>query len=206
MVVSMTGYGKASGTFAGKKIVVEMRSLNSKSLDLNLRLLPVYREKELEMRALIGELLDRGKIEASISFENTGDNKNYTINKELAKSYYEDLLSLSQTLGVEPQDPLATVLRMPEIYSNEKEDLSEEEAAFVLQLTREACYQLNAFRAQEGEQLRADFEMNINRISALLQEVPKYEQERIQIVRERMRAGLEKLSNQTLDENRLSKN
>ena len=202
MVVSMTGYGKASGTFAGKKIVVELRSLNSKSLDLNLRLIPIYREKELELRALIGELLDRGKIEASISLENTGDNKNYTINKELAKSYYEDLLALSQTLGVEPQDSLSMVLRMPEIYSNEKENLSEDESVFVMHLMREACHQLNAFRAQEGEQLRADFEMNIGRISELLQEVPKYEQERIQIVRERMRAGLEKLSNQAIDENR----
>lgn len=202
MILSMTGYGKAAGTFEGKKIVVEIRSLNSKSLDLNLRLIPLYREKELDLRALIAGHLDRGKIEANISLENSGDTKNYTINRDLAVAYYNDIRSVADLVGEAPQDLLSIVMRMPEIYSNEKEQLSEEEAAFLEKLTDEACRQLIAFRLQEGQQLKADFEQNIKRIAALLEEVPQYERERIDIVRERMRTSLEKISNTAVDENR----
>lgn len=202
MVLSMTGYGKATGSFEGKKIVVEIRSLNSKSLDLNIRLLPIYREKELDFRALIAEYLDRGKVEVSVSLENTSESKNFTINKELAKAYYQDIKDLSEILGETNSEILPLVLRMPEIYSNEKESLSEAESAFVTQLLREACEHLVAFRKQEGDQLVKDFQSSIGNISRLLELVPKYEQERIGIVRERMRAGLEKISNQSVDENR----
>ncbi len=198
----MTGYGKAAGTFEGKKIVVEIRSLNSKSLDLNLRLMPVYREKELDLRAIIGEHLDRGKVEVSVSLENSGDSKNYTINKELAQAYYNDIKAVAELVGEQPTDILSMVLRMPEIYTNEKEQLSEEEGAFLMDLMHEACQQLLGFRQQEGNQLKADFEQNINRIAALLEEVPQYETLRIDIVRERMRTSLEKISNMAVDDNR----
>lgn len=198
----MTGYGKAAGTFEGKKIVVEIRSLNSKSLDLNLRLMPVYREKELDLRAIIGEHLDRGKVEVSVSLENSGDSKNYTINKELAQAYYNDIKAVAELVGEQPTDILSMVLRMPEIYTNEKEQLSEEEGAFLMDLMHEACKQLLGFRQQEGNQLKADFEQNINRIAALLEEVPQYETLRIDIVRERMRTSLEKISNMAVDDNR----
>lgn len=203
MVLSMTGYGKASGTFEGKKVVAEIRSLNSKSLDLNVRVLPGYREIELDIRALVGELLDRGKVELSVSLENSGDSKNYTINKELAKAYYEDIQATANLLGETAVDIMALVLRMPEIYTNEKEAVSEQEAAFVLNLVREACTQLISFRKQEGDQLKLDFETNIGRIKQLLTEVPKYEQERIDAVKERMKSGLEKLGHQAVDLNRL---
>lgn len=198
----MTGYGKAAGTFEGKKIVVEIRSLNSKSLDLNLRLMPVYREKELDLRAIIGEHLDRGKVEVSVSLENSGDSKNYTINKELAQAYYNDIKAVAELVGEQPTDILSMVMRMPEIYTNEKEQLSEEEGAFLMDLMHEACKQLLGFRQQEGNQLKADFEQNINRIAALLEEVPQYETLRIDIVRERMRTSLEKISNMAVDDNR----
>lgn len=203
MVLSMTGYGKASGTFEGKKVVAEIRSLNSKSLDLNVRVLPGYREIELDIRALVGELLDRGKVELSVSLENSGDSKNYTINKELAKAYYQDIQATANLLGETAADIMALVLRMPEIYTNEKEAVSEQEAAFVLNLVREACNQLIGFRKQEGDQLKLDFETNIGRIKQLLTEVPKYEQERIDAVKERMKTGLEKLNHQAVDLNRL---
>lgn len=202
MVLSMTGYGKSAGNFEGKKIVVEMRSLNSKSLDLNVRLASIYREKELEIRAIVSEQLDRGKVELSISIENSGESKNYTINKELAKAYYDDIMATAAVIGEEPVDILAAVLRMPEIYSNERETLTEAESNCILELTREACKQLIEFRKQEGDQLRADFEQNIGRIAELLEEVPQYERERIDIVRERMRSSLEKISNQSVDDNR----
>lgn len=200
--MSMTGYGKSAGTFEGKKIVVEIRSLNSKSLDLNLRLMPIYREKELDLRAIIGEHLDRGKVEVSVSLENSGESKNYTINRDLAQAYYNDIKAVAELVGEAPKDILAMVMRMPEIYSNEKEQLSEEEGGFLANLTHEACKQLIAFRQQEGDQLKQDFEQNINRIAALLEEVPQYENVRIDIVRERMRTSLEKISNMAVDDNR----
>jgi uncharacterized protein (TIGR00255 family) len=202
MVLSMTGYGKATSTFEGKKIVVEIRSLNSKSLDLNLRLTSSYRDKELEIRSLIGEFLDRGKVEASITIENTTETKNFTINKNVVATYYNDLKNIASELGESSTDLLPIVMRLPEIFSNEKETVSPEEITLVFDLIKEACTNLVAFRKQEGDQLRADFEGNINRITELLAQVPVYENERIDIVRERMRAGLEKLTTQKIDENR----
>jgi uncharacterized protein (TIGR00255 family) len=198
----MTGYGKAAGTFEGKKIVVEIRSLNSKSLDLNMRLIPTYREKELDLRAIVSSQLDRGKVEMSITLENTGDTKNYAINRDLAIAYYNDIREVASLVGEQPQDILSIVMRMPEIYTNEKEQLTPEEGAFLDELTREACRQLIAFRQQEGHQLELDFTQNINRIATLLEQVPQYEKERIEIVRERMRTSLEKISNATVDDNR----
>lgn len=202
MVLSMTGYGKAAGTFEGKKIVVEIRSLNSKSLDLNMRLMPVYRERELELRAIVSQHLDRGKVEMSVSLENSGDSKNYTINKDLAQAYYRDIKELAELVGENTTDLLSLVMRMPEIYSNEKEQLSEEEAEFLSKLTEEACLQLISFRKQEGDQLRQDFQQNIGRIAQLLADVPQYENARIDLVRERMRTALEKISGMSVDENR----
>jgi uncharacterized protein (TIGR00255 family) len=202
MVLSMTGYGKATSTFEGKKIVVEIRSLNSKSLDLNLRLTSSYRDKELEIRSLIGEFLDRGKVEASITIENTTETKNFTINKNVVATYYNDLKNIASELGESSTDLLPIVMRLPEIFSNEKETVSPEEITLVFDLIKEACTNLVAFRKQEGDQLRVDFEGNVNRINELLAQVPVYENERIDIVRERMRAGLEKLTTQKIDENR----
>lgn len=198
----MTGYGKATTTFEGKKIVVEIRSLNSKSLDLNLRLTSCYRDKELEIRAIIGSFLDRGKVEASITIENTTDSKNFTINKSVVAAYYNDLKSIATNLGESIGDLLPIVMRLPEIFSNEKETVSSEEIDCVFDLMKEACVNLVAFRKQEGDQLRADFEGNISSITKLLAQVPVYENERIGIVRERMRAGLEKLTAMKIDENR----
>ncbi|MGV3610891.1 MAG: YicC family protein [Fluviicola sp.] len=203
MVLSMTGYGKATGSFQGKRVVVEIRSLNSKSLDLNMRAIPLYREIELENRSIVAELLDRGKVELSISLENSGETKNYAINRDLAQAYYNDIKETAELLGESTDDILSMVLRMPEIYSNEKEALSDEESTFVQGLVREACNHLNEFRKQEGDQLRKDFEGNIGRISELLEEVPKYETARIEAVRERMKTGLEKITNISIDLNRL---
>jgi uncharacterized protein (TIGR00255 family) len=202
MVLSMTGFGKATGTFEGKKIVVEIRSLNRKSLDLSLRTIPNYKEKELEIRTLFANKLERGKVEVNISLENTGESKNYTINKSLAQAYYQDIKETAELVGEPTTDLFQYLFRIPEIYSNSKEDLSDDEVTLLYQLINEACDQLTNFRKKEGEELRKDFEQNIQAIDSLLLEIPKYENERIDIVRERMRAGLEKISQQKIDENR----
>lgn len=202
MVLSMTGYGKATGSFEGKKITIEIRSLNSKSLDLNMRMSSIYREKELDFRAIISEHLDRGKVEVSINTENTGDSQSHSINRELALAYFNDIKSVGELVGQQPTDILSIVLRMPEIYSAEREKLSKEEGDFLCQLVTEACADLNTFRKQEGDQLRTDFTSNVERINELLLLVPPYETARIDIVRERMRAGLEKISSMPIDSNR----
>lgn len=168
-----------------------------------MRAIPLYREIELENRSIVAELLDRGKVELSISLENSGETKNYAINRDLAQAYYKDIKETAELLGEPADDILSLVLRMPEIYSNDKEALSDEESTFVQGLVREACQHLNEFRKQEGDQLRKDFEGNIGRIEELLSEVPKYETARIEAVRERMKTGLEKITSISIDLNRL---
>lgn len=199
----MTGFGKTTGTFQSKKVSVEIRSLNSKSLDLNVRINGVYRELEPEIRKIVLEVLDRGKIDVSINLDSTGDSKNYAINKDLAKAYYEDLRSVNELIGETTADYLALILRMPDIYINEKDELGEEEKEWVISLVREACNNLNSFRRQEGEALEKEFFDRITEIRNLLLEVPKYENERIETVRERIRKGLDDLSNVKVDDNRL---
>lgn len=201
MLQSMTGYGKATGNYKDKKIVVEVRSLNSKNLDLMARIAPLYKPLELELRKKVGQVLDRGKTELSINIENTGATANYVINQELAKAYYKDLKQLSSDLK-EEQDLLPMVLRMPEIYINQTEELTEEESNFLMGLLEEALQKLLDFRKQEGVSLSQDFTDRITTIKTLLDEVPKYEELRIDIIKERMRKGFEENNNQSIDENR----
>lgn len=196
----MTGYGKATGSFNGKKIVVEVRSLNSKNLDLFVRLAPLYKSKEIEIRKMVGEALDRGKTELNINIENTGSTANFVINKELAKIYYNDLKSISEEVN-EPQDLLAMVMRMPEIYVNQSEELTDEESQQLETLVKEALSKLIGFRQQEGKSLLEDLTTRIEEIRALLLRVPEFEQLRIDTIRERMRKGFED-NNTNLDENR----
>ena len=196
----MTGYGKATGSFNGKKIVVEVRSLNSKNLDLFVRLAPLYKSKEIEIRKMVGEALDRGKTELNINIENTGSTANFVINKELAKIYYNDLKSISEEVN-EPQDLLAMVMRMPEIYVNQSEELTDEEGQQLETLVKEALNKLIDFRLQEGKSLLEDLTTRIEEIRALLLRVPEFEQLRIDTIRERMRKGFED-NNTNIDENR----
>ncbi len=198
----MTGYGKATGTFQGKKITIEVRSLNSKSLDLNIRCAPFYKELEGEIRKVIGEQLDRGKVDLSLSIDSTGESKNYSINKDLAKAYTADLKSLEEITGKPIDDYATLILRMPDIFVNEKEEIDEDERNWVLSILNEACNQINEFRRQEGIALEKEFEERIGDIRNLLNEVPKYEQERIDIIRARMKKSLEELDNKSYDDNR----
>lgn len=201
--MSMTGFGKITGSFESKKVSIEIRSLNSKSLDLNVRIASNYRELESEIRKIVGEELDRGKIDVYINLDSTGDTKNFTLNKDLAKAYFEDLKEVNAIINGKTEDYLSLILRMPDIYNNEREELSTEEKTWLLALMREACGKLNEFRRQEGDALVQEFTLRIEDIRRLLLEVPKYESERLDTVRDRMRKGLEELQNGKIDENRL---
>ena len=202
MLKSMTGYGKATAAYLGKRVSIEIRSLNSKSLDLNIRCASFYKELEGEIRGMIGQELDRGKIDVSVSIDNAGDAKNYTINKELAKAYYNDLKAVGDVIGEKTEDYLSLILRMPDIFINEKEELNEEEKAWFLSLLKEACDQINGFRRQEGMALEKEFNERIEDIRSLLLEVPKYENERIETIRARMKKSLEEMETKSYDDNR----
>lgn len=203
MLLSMTGFGKATGSFQGKKVTVEVRSLNSKTLDLNVRIASNYRELEPQIRNIISAELDRGKIDVNINIDSTGDTKNFSINKDLAKAYFQDLKDVNSLIGGSTEDYLSLILRMPEIYNNEREELGDEEKAWLLGLFQDACNSLNEFRRQEGQALENEFNQRISEIKFLLEQVPKYEQERIEIVRSRIKKGLEELQNIQIDNNRL---
>ncbi len=204
MLHSMTGYGKASGSFEDKKISVEIKSLNSKSMDLYTRIASPYREKELEIRQYVTNALDRGKVELNIQIESIGVSKSVEINKELAQAYYQDLKETNALIGESSSDYLSLVLRMPEIYTQTKDaTVSEEEFAFLHTIVADACLNLNTFRRQEGQALEKEFTERIAEIRSLLKQVDTYESVRIDIIKERMRKGLEEAGSVVgFDENR----
>ena len=204
MLHSMTGYGKASGSFEDKKISVEIRSLNSKSMDLYTRIASPYREKELEIRQYVTNALDRGKVELNIQIESIGVSKSVEINKVLAQEYYKDLKETNGLIGESSSDYLSMVLRMPEIYTQTKDTtVSDEEFAFVHTIVADACLNLNTFRRQEGQALENEFTERIEEIRRLLKQVDTYESVRIDIIKERMRKGLEEAGSVVgFDENR----
>lgn len=202
MLMSMTGFGKATGTFEGKKMSVEVRSLNSKGLDLNARVHNFYKELEPIIRKTTGDLLERGKVDVSVNLDSTGETKNFSINKDLAIAYAKDLKEVNEAIGGTSEELLALIMRMPDIFINEKDELSDDEKAVILDLVKEACAKLNEFRRQEGIALEMEFTERIGSIAAALTEVPKYEGERIETIRERMKKGLEEVANANYDDNR----
>ena len=213
MIYSMTGYGKAESQIANnKKLVVELRSLNSKSLDLNVRLAAQLRGKELELRTLIGQRLERGKIDLSIYYQDATQGESTAtyapINRDAFAYYYKELLNLQQELGwANNQDIIASVMRMPDVTKvQDCADISDEDWALVLQTTEEAIQQFNAFRLQEGASLYQMFCEKLDAIAALLAEVEPYEQSRVEKIKARIEANLEQLSaatQQAIDRNRL---
>lgn len=202
MLRSMTGFGKASGNFQSKKVSVEIRSLNSKSIDINTRVAHQYKEIEQEVRKLIASELGRGKVDITISIDSIGEEKSVSINKQLAKAYFEELKGLNELLGQETEDYLSLILRMPEIYDNDKEELTDDEKKWVVGLVKEATDKLNDFRRKEGEELEKEFSQRIEDIRSALADIPKYEQERLEVIRERMKKGLEEIQSGSYDDNR----
>ena len=213
MIFSMTGYGKAEKQVANnKKLIVEVRSLNSKSLDLNVRIAPQLRSKELEIRTLIGQRLERGKIDLSIYYQDavqSEESGSYTpINREAFAYYYKELTTLQQELGwANNQDIVSAILRMPDVTKiQESNEISDEEWTIVLQAIDEAIDAFNAFRKQEGASLYQMFCEKLDAIATLLAEVEPYEQSRIEKIKNRIEANLEQLSaatQQAVDHNRL---
>ena len=214
MIYSMTGYGKAESQtcIENKKLVVEIRSLNSKTLDLNTRIAPLLRSKELEIRNLIAQRLERGKIDLSIYLQDLAQNDTTAtfapINRDAFAYYYQELTSLQQQLGwANNQDIVSAILRMPDVTKVQDTcEISDQDWAIVLQTIDEAIQQFNAFRQQEGASLQTMFGEKLDAIAALLAEVEPYEQSRVDKIKARIEANLAQLSaatQQAVDRNRL---
>lgn len=200
MIRSMTGFGKAVAQLPGKKISVEIKSLNSKGLDINLRLPGSHREMEVEIRDAIANGVIRGKTDIGFFVELTGADEAPVINSEVVKGYVRQLNTLARELGLD-SDVLSLAMRMPDAMKNESKEISDDEKRSVLDTVNEALEQFNAFRLREGEHLENDLKANINTIRELLADVPKYEEERITNTRERIQKALEGLQSK-VDENR----
>lgn len=204
----MTAFGKASAEYQGKSVSIEIRSLNSKQLDISARIPQLFREKEYEIRAEISRILERGKVDFIITCDNEGENASAGINTNLAKRYHREILELAEELKAPVGDDLIfSILKLPDVLKSEKESLDDNEWQTVRSTLQEALQLADTFRIQEGQLLEKDMRMRILTILELLNAVAPYEEQRILNLRERFernqsefisgRNGMEKF-----DENR----
>lgn len=205
MIQSMTGYGKSVIEINGKKIHVEIKSLNSKNLDLSARIAPLFREKEMEMRTYIAKQLERGKVEFNLWVEKDETKMATPVNATLMGEYYKQLQAISQNFGIpEPTDWMTVLLRMPDVLTKtEVEELSDEEWSTAFHAVENAVEELVNFRKQEGLALAKKFEGNIERIGQLLASIEPYEKERTEKIRAQIIDKLETVIGTDYDKNRL---
>ena len=205
MIQSMTGYGKAVLTYKTKKINVEIKSLNSKSIDLTTRIAPIYREKEMEIRQLIIRQLERGKLDFAIWIEHEGGVEATPINAALVEDYYRQIKAIAAKSGIpEPNDWFYTLLRMPDVTSRtESVSLEDEEWEVAKEAIQTALDQLIAFRKQEGAALEKKFHEKVDNIERLLASIEPYEQARVPKIKEQMIRELEKIPEVDYNKNRL---
>ena len=205
MIQSMTGYGKAVVAYKDKKIHVEVKSLNSKQLDLNTRIAPLYREKEMEMRQMVAEALIRGKADMSVWIEKDTEVDATPINAALVENYYQQIQDIAQKTGIPvPEDWFYTLLRMPDVLTKtDMEELEDAEWEAVKGAVQEALKNLVDFRIQEGAALQKKFSEKIDNIERLLGEIEPYEQSRVEKIRQRIIDGLQQIPGVDYDKNRL---
>lgn len=203
MIQSMTGFGKASKEIGNVNIQVEIKSLNSKGIDLSLRTPSVYREKEMELRSEISKILERGKIDVSINLENKTEDTPVKINTNLAKSYYDQLKALAVSFGENEKSLLSEVLRMPDVMKNEKKELDEEEWKHVKEVLHAAIINMQTFRKEEGQSIENDFTKQINVIFDRLAQIEEADPKRIENVKSRISKNLnEYIPSESIDKNR----
>ena len=201
----MTGYGKAVVAIKEKKIHVEVKSLNSKQLDLNTRIAPLYREKEMEMRQMVAEALIRGKVDMSVWIEKDMAVDPTPINAALVENYYQQIKAISEKTGIPmPEDYFYTLLRMPDVLTKtDMEELDDEEWLTVKGAVKEALDNLVDFRKQEGAALQKKFTEKIDNIASLLASIEPYEQSRVEKIKARIVDGLQQIPGVEYDRNRL---
>ena len=204
MIKSMTGYGKAECELSSKKVTIEIKSLNSKQLDINTRLPNIYKAKDIEIRKMISETLIRGKVEMVLYFEQLGTESNATINQPIVKNYFEQLKTVYNDLNFEiNESAIQTILRLPDAVKIEHDELDEEDWNLIAQKVKEAIEKVDEFRVQEGEALIADIENQIGTILDLKEQVTPYEEERIERIKTRLTDALKDIANNVQsDQNR----
>lgn len=195
MIKSMTGFGKEVLENEARKITIEIRTLNSKQLDLNLRLPQIYREKELEIRGIIGKIIGRGKVDISINIEQKSIASAPVIDKALAVHFYNELKEVAESIKQSNDyDYLSMIVKMPEVLVSPEIVVDEEEFGELLTTIQKACDKVNTFRINEGKILAEDFIQRINKIVELLKKVDDYEENRMTKIRERIKSNLEAFS------------
>ncbi len=199
MIQSMTGFGKSLLQLADKKIIIEIKSLNSKAIDLNTRIAQAYKEKELTLRKLISDTLERGKIDFTLTVENTSTSSTSALNAPVVRGYIEQMRAIS------PNGPdvefLKMAVRMPDALTTPVEEVDEREFAQIEEQLVLALKQLQAFRSSEGAILQKDFELRIRNIQQLLTQVEALDTERLAAIRSRMERAVEEIRDR-VDENR----
>jgi uncharacterized protein (TIGR00255 family) len=193
MLRSMTGFGKAEATIGTKKFTVEVRSLNSKQLDLNMRLPSVYREKELDLRTWLSENIQRGKADSLIYYESMEAEKRMAINKPLMVSYYQDLKEVADKAGMENADFMNALIRIPDVMKPESQEIDEEEWGKVFKLVEEAYKRFDQYRSIEGDKLKAEFELRIALILKLREDLKGPLEIRAKRVKDKLRNSLEEV-------------
>ena len=205
MIQSMTGYGKAVVAYKDKKINVEIKSLNSKQLDLQTRIAPLYREKEMEIRQMVSTALERGKVDLSLWVERDQGVEATPVNGALIENYYRQLKDILAKTGIpEPQDWLSTLTRMPDVLTRfDVEVLTDEEWLTARRAVEQAIDALVSFRKQEGAALQKKFCEKIDNIERLLCEIEPWEKSRVEKIRQRIVDGLQQIPGVEYDKNRL---
>ncbi len=203
MLFSMTGFGRDERKFAGKMITVELKSLNSKGIDIRIRSSVNLGEKEMVLRKMLVDSFSRGKIDAVINVQYLDESPNHTINIPLFKQYYHTLKAVADELGMEKPDFSQVIMRIPSVVEASNQIVSEEDWADINVVFQEAIRKLTAFRENEGQSLYTEFEQRAKGILALLEQVPQFEQERIEKLRIRLDKLLkEHLGSENIDANR----
>ena len=205
MIQSMTGFGKATCEYGNKKIVVEIKSLNSKQLDVSTRISGLYREKDIEIRNELSQKLERGKIDLSLYVDNSGKESVTQINQSVLEAYYDQIRTLSVNLGIEvPSNWFEVLLRLPETMKTETVEMDDNELVEIKKAIALAIDQLTEFRIQEGKSLEGVFNAKIAHIGQLLEETAPYEMERVEKIKARLEENLQALSDKIdYDKNRL---
>ena len=203
MLLSMTGYGRVVKEFDQKAISVEIKSLNSKYLDLKLKIPQNYRVKELDIRKILTPKLLRGKVDILIDVKNLGDGDNFTLNKALFKTYYTQLSAISQELGIAEEGILQTIIRLPNVVEAVEEKINGDEWTFVAEVLKEALVKLQQFRRDEGDSMEQDLSMRVNNIADCIEEVKEFEVERKTLLKKRLAKNFEDVvPKEAIDSNR----
>ena len=202
MIRSMTGYGKSEAELNNAKLSIEIKTLNSKQIDLNVRLPHAYNSKEVEVRSLVSKSLERGKIAVFINKESLGEDTKHEINSDLAKSYYTQIKAIAEEVGDNSTEILSTIMRMPDVVKQNTSEVDKSELQQLMQLVKDTLANVDEFRIEEAKAMEEDFRLRIANILELLIQVEPLETTRIERVKDRLEQALLK----NIDESKVDKN